>query len=135
MDECIFCKIIKGEIPCEKIYEDDDTLAFIDIAPVKKGHTLVIPKQHHKDIFDTPDELLEKVIVTGKKVALAVKEAVGADGISFGQSNGKAAGQVIFHLHFHIMPRFNDDGLTHWPKEEYTEGEMKEFAQKIKNKI
>lgn len=131
MDDCIFCKIIKGELPCSKLYENEKVFAFLDLGPVSKGHSLVIPKEHYETLLDIPDELLKDVSIIVKKVSAAVKKAVNADGISIGQSNFKAAGQVVPHLHFHIMPRFDDDGLKLWPQGKYDEGEMESYKEKI----
>lgn len=131
MEDCIFCKILKGEIPSSKIYENDKVLAFLDIMPVHKGHTLVIPKEHYETILDIPEDLLKESIVVLKKVSKAVKQGVEADGISIGQSNFKAANQAVPHLHFHIMPRFDNDGLKFWPQGKYEEGEMDAFREKI----
>ena len=131
MSECLFCKIVKGELPSSKIYEDEDTLAFLDLFPVNKGHSLVIPKEHYETIFDVPTESLAKISSVMKNVADAVKKGVNADGISIAQSNGKDAGQVIPHIHFHIMPRFKDDGLKLWPQGKYGEGEMDKFKEEI----
>lgn len=131
MDECLFCRIIKGELPCSKLYEDDKVFAFLDIGPVSKGHSLVIPKEHHETLLDVPDDILKEVSVIVKRLSKAVKKAVNADGISIGQSNYKAAGQVVPHLHFHIMPRFNDDGLKLWPQGKYDKDEMEDYRKKI----
>ena len=131
MEECLFCKIVKGELPSSKIYEDEDTLAFLDLFPVNKGHSLVIPKEHYETIFDVPADSLAKISLVMKNVADAVKKGVNADGISIAQSNGKDAGQVIPHIHFHIMPRFKDDGLKLWPQGKYEEGEMDKFKEDI----
>ena len=131
MEECLFCKIVKGELPSSKIYEDEDTLAFLDLFPVNKGHSLVISKEHYETIFDVPAESLAKISSVMKNVADAVKKGVNADGISIAQSNGKDAGQVIPHIHFHIMPRFKDDGLKLWPQGKYEEGEMDKFKEDI----
>ena len=131
MEECLFCKIVKGELPSSKIYEDEDTLAFLDIFPVNKGHSLVISKEHYENIFDVPAESLAKISSVMKNVADAVKKGVNADGISIAQSNGKDAGQVIPHIHFHVMPRFKDDGLKLWPQGKYEEGEMDKFKEDI----
>ncbi len=131
MSECLFCKIVKGELPSSKIYEDEDTLAFLDLFPVNKGHSLVISKEHYETIFDVPAESLAKISSVMKNVADAVKKGVNADGISIAQSNGKDAGQVISHIHFHIMPRFKDDGLKLWPQGKYEEGEMDKFKEDI----
>ena len=131
MEECLFCKIVKGELPSSKIYEDEDTLAFLDLFPVNKGHSLVISKEHYENIFDVPAESLSKISSVMKNVADAVKKGVNADGISIAQSNGKDAGQVIPHIHFHVMPRFKDDGLKLWPQGKYEEGEMDKFKEDI----
>ncbi|MBN2042765.1 MAG: HIT family protein [Candidatus Aenigmarchaeota archaeon] len=110
MDECLFCKIVKGEIPSDKVYEDTNFLAFLDINPRNPGHTLVIPKRHYETIFDMPDGETGSMLLMVKKVAAAVKNTMKADGISIGQSNGRAAGQVISHLHFHVIPRYLTEG-------------------------
>jgi len=129
--DCIFCKIVKGEIPCSKIYENDKVLAFLDIAPITKGHTLVIPKEHHKNLLELPNELLREVISAAKRVALAVRKAMKADGFNLNQSNFPAAGQVVMHAHFHIIPRYKDDGLKHWPGGKYKEGEAEKIREEI----
>ena len=131
MEDCIFCKIVKKEIPSTIIYEDDNFLAFLDVAPANKGHTLVIPKEHHKTIRDIPDSLLKDVIVVVKKISSAVRSGVVCDGISINMSNGEEAGQVVPHAHFHIIPRVSGDGLKLWPQGTYKDGEM----DKIKDKI
>jgi histidine triad (HIT) family protein len=133
--ECLFCRIARGEIPSEKVYEDSDVLAFLDIGPVNKGHALVIPKKHYETIMVLPDELLCKVVSAVKKVSAAVKKGTNCDGISIGQSNHPAAGQAIAHLHFHVMPRYENDGLHHWPQGVYAEGEMKAYGEKIRAQI
>jgi len=131
MDDCIFCKIIKGEIPSSKIYENDKVLAFLDIGPVNKGHTLVIPKKHFTNIFDIDEKVLDEVSRVVRKIAPAVKKAVNADGVNVMSSNGEAAGQVVMHSHIHIIPRFKNDGLKLWPQGKYEEGEMNSFKEKI----
>ena len=131
MDDCIFCKIVKKELPCTKIYEDDMFLAFLDLYPVKKGHALVIPKEHYETLFDVPENILEKYLGVIKKVATAVMTGVGAKGINLGQANHKAANQAIPHIHFHIIPRIEGDGLGSWPQGKYEDKEMDEFKDKI----
>lgn len=111
-NNCIFCKIVAGEIPAEKVYEDADVLAMMDIAPSAKGHTLVIPKEHHPHLHDVPPELLAKMAAVLPKVAKAASKAVGAEDYNVLQSNGASAGQVISHVHFHVVPRKKGDGLT-----------------------
>jgi histidine triad (HIT) family protein len=136
MEDCIFCKIIAGKIPCTKIYENHKAIAFLDINPINKGHTLVVPKDHHETILDTPDETLAETMKLVKKVAKAVKEGTGADGVNVGQNNFKAAGQLVMHLHYHVIPRFDDDGLEHWPGHKYpSSAEEKEVASKIIAKL
>ena len=129
--DCIFCKIIKGEIPCSKIYEDDKVFAFLDIMPVNPGHTLIVPKKHSENIFDIPEDDLKAVASVMKKVSVAVKKGTGCDGISIAQSNGEAAGQVVPHVHFHVMPRLKGDGLKLWPQRKYKDGELEETKKKI----
>ena len=128
----IFKKIIDGEIPCDKIYEDDKFLAFLDIAPINKGHTLVIPKEEYRDIQDIPPDLFAELMKVVKKVATQLKEKLPCDAVNIGMNNGGAAGQVVFHAHVHVIPRFSNDGLRHWPGGEYEEGESKALAEKLK---
>lgn len=132
MDECIFCKIVKGEIPSTKVYEDEKMLVFIDIKPVNIGHLLVIPKEHYKNIYETPDEVICEMMRVSKKMSVAIKKALGADGVNVTMNNDPAAGQVIFHSHVHVIPRFKDDGFGAWHgKREYNEGEAQEVSKKI----
>ncbi|MFA6301110.1 MAG: HIT family protein [Candidatus Paceibacterota bacterium] len=131
MENCIFCKIAKGEIPSTKIYEDNDFFAFLDIKPVNLGHALLIPKTHVKNLYEFPEELLSKIGPVIKKLAIAVKNGTSADGINIGMNNDKAAGQLVFHAHFHIIPRFKDDGHVHWRGKEHPADEAKNLAQKI----
>jgi len=102
----IFARIIRGEIPCHKVYEDADTLAFMDIMPQAEGHTLVLPKAAGEDIFTLPPDALAAAIRTAQKIARAVKQAFSPPGIMIAQLNGHAAGQSVFHLHFHVIPRY-----------------------------
>lgn len=130
---CLFCKIIAGEIPCTKIYEDDTVLAFLDINPVNIGHTLVIPKAHHINLYETPNDDLAHMMPVIKKLSIAIKSALNADGINIEMNNDTTAGQLIFHTHIHIIPRFQGDGFTHWHGTRgYNEGEMEEVGEKIK---
>jgi histidine triad (HIT) family protein len=109
----VFAKILRGELPCEKIYEDDKTLAFMDIMPRADGHVLVIPKNAGRTLLDTPLADLQATIATVQRVARAVKDGMQADGITIQQFNEAAGGQVVFHLHFHILPRW--DGVKLGP--------------------
>lgn len=136
MTECVFCKIVNGEIPSEKIYEDDNVLAFMDISPANKGHALVIPKEHYETIIELPDGLMEKVAACTKKVAKGVVQATGVEGFNVLVNNKKIAGQLVPHVHFHIIPRFENDGIDMtFSHKKYEEGEIGEYAQKIKEKI
>lgn len=110
--ECIFCKIIRGEIPCFKLHEDSETLAFMDINPVQPGHALVVPKHHSKDLFVTPSEWVAKSFTAAKRVAEAVQKTLEPAGINILQANGPGAAQSVFHLHVHVIPRAIEDGLT-----------------------
>jgi histidine triad (HIT) family protein len=105
-EDCIFCQIVRKEAPSSVVYEDSDVLAFMDIRPVSEGHTLIITKQHYENIFDTPEEQIAIAHKITKRIANAVKKVTKADGISIVQQNGKAAGQEVFHLHIHVIPRF-----------------------------
>lgn len=132
MEDCLFCKIIRSEVPSAKVYEDDTSFAFLDINPINPGHTLLIPKEHYRDLKDTPDEVLRDLAPKIKMLAQVVREGVKADGINIGMNNGAAAGQEISHAHIHIMPRFKNDGHIHWSKRPYEEGEMEAVAEKLR---
>ncbi len=108
--DCIFCTIVAGEIPSFKLYEDDATLAFMDINPFNPGHCLVIPKAHHPDLFAMTEAAFGAVGGTAVKVARAVRQVCEPDGMNLVQANGPAAGQTVYHFHLHIFPRANDDG-------------------------
>ncbi len=110
MVDCVFCKIVTGEIPSYKVYEDEGVFAFLDIKPHAKGHTVLIPKKHGVSAFDFEDDVLREVIVGVKRVLERVKEVLQPDGFNVGWNDGTAAGQVVPHLHVHVMPRWNGDG-------------------------
>lgn len=132
MDNCIFCKIAKGEIPSAKIYEDEKYLAFLDIAPANKGHSLVIPKKHHETTLDMNAKELGKLMEIVHKVGEAINKALKPDGYNVFINNKPAAGQIVPHAHFHIVPRYSNDGIKFdWPKQKYAEGEMDKLKAKI----
>ena len=132
MNDCIFCKIVKKEIPCNKIYEDNDVLVFLDIAPVNAGHALVIPKKHFVNIYETPEDILIEMMKAVKKISHAIKDGLSADGINVTMNNDPAAGQVVFHSHIHIIPRIANDGFGLWHgKRPYKEGEPSKVMKKI----
>ena len=116
MEDCIFCKIIKGEIPTNKIYEDDMTLAFLDISKDTYGHTLVVPKVHATNVLDCPDDVLGAVIKTVKKVSNHYVQNCGFKGVNILNASGEEAQQSVFHLHFHILPRMDKDEMDAFPK-------------------
>lgn len=135
-ESCIFCKIAKKQAPSSVIFEDASVLCFLDIRPLNLGHTLVIPKAHYVDIFDIPNELLCHVHGVAKKIAVAVKKATEADGISIIQQNGKAAGQDIFHLHVHVVPRFEGEKLPNFSDLKVVErSKLEEMAERIRQYI
>jgi histidine triad (HIT) family protein len=127
----IFAKIIRGEMPCFKVYEDAHTLAFMDIMPQAEGHTLVIPKEPAEDIFDLSPDGAAALARTAKKVAAAVRKATNAPGILLAQLNGAAAGQTVFHIHFHIIPRTSGLDLALHAREKADFTKLKALAEKI----
>ncbi len=132
--DCIFCKIVNDQMPSARVYDDAQAIAFLDIAPVAKGHVLVIPRSHYDPITATPDEILAHLISVVKRVAAAQVDALGANGINVSQANGRCAGQVVPHIHFHVIPRF-DGGADHekWTSKRYTDThEMESFAKNIR---
>jgi len=109
--DCIFCKIIGGEIPCFKLYENDHTLSFMDINPASEGHALVIPKEHAADVHAVSEDAIMNTVITAKKIAAAVDRTLNPDGLNLLQCNGPAAAQSVFHFHMHVLPRRDGDEL------------------------
>ncbi|MHC4498927.1 MAG: HIT family protein [Planctomycetota bacterium] len=135
-NECIFCKMVAGQIQVTRICEDEVILAFLDIGPVSDGHTLVIPKQHFERLHDCPAELLGQVGSRLGKIAKAVAAGVDSDGYNILCNNSRAAGQLIEHLHFHIIPRNSGDGVfDRWPSYKYQEGKIEKIAAKIRENL
>lgn len=135
-DNCLFCKMVAGQIPVTKVYEDEDVLVFLDIGPISDGHTLVIPKQHFERLDDCPAELLGRVFSHLGKIAGAVAGAMNSDGYNVLCNNGSAAGQVIEHLHFHIISRNAGDGVfDRWPSYKYPEGKTETIAAEIRKNL
>ncbi len=135
MENCIFCKIITNEIPAQKVYEDECTLAFLDIKPNHPGHTLVIPKEHFANIYVTPAETYARMSLVAQKIAVTLKQSLECDGVNIIMNNDEGAGQVIFHSHIHVIPRYKDDGFVYFPQGEYKQGEAEEVLEKIKSFI
>ena len=132
MENCLFCKIIKGDIPCYKIYEDEYTLAFLDIAKDVDGHTLVIPKVHCSSILDSEEDVLNKVMHTVKLISNHYVEKCGFSGVNILNNNGEAAEQSIHHLHFHIIPRMENDNIFVFPKFQGAKYSLEENLAKLK---
>ncbi|WP_421384076.1 HIT family protein [Bacillus salacetis] len=135
MSDCIFCKIIDGEIPSSKVYEDEHVLAFLDISQVTKGHTLVIPKVHKENVYELTEDIASKVFAAVPKITNAIKAEYNPIGLNLLNNNGEDAGQSVFHFHLHIIPRYGQgDGFgavwkTH--TDQYSPEELKEIAQGI----
>ena len=126
MENCIFCKIVKGEIHSYKIYENNKAIAFLDLNPLAKGHALVIPKKHYKNIFEVDTESLQGIALAIKEVANLQSKKLGLDGLNIFQANKAIAGQTIFHLHFHLVPRYEGDSINAWPTSDYAGKNPKE---------
>lgn len=136
MENCIFCKIIAGDIPSSVIYEDEDFKVIMDISPASKGHAIILPKKHFANLFELDDYVAKKMLIVTRKVAIAMKEELGCDGINLLQNNGEAAGQTVFHIHFHLIPRYKDDKVRlTWESGKYEDGEALELAKKIASRI
>lgn len=136
MQSCIFCKIVKGEIPAVKVYEDEKVLAFMDINPINDGHTLVIPKKHAENIFEISPEDLSEVISVAHKIARAIKNSLNPEGLTVVQLNGRVAGQMVPHFHVHLIPRKEDDPLKiSWMMIPGDMGKIRTAAEKIKNNL
>lgn len=138
-EDCIFCKIINGDIPSAKVYEDEHVYAFLDISQVTKGHTLVIPKTHVKNIFETPSEVARELYARIPKVANAIKDTYQPLGLNTLNNNGEAAEQSVFHLHIHLIPRYGEgDGYTpNWTvhQDDYTPEDLQQIAKEIGQNI
>ena len=135
MDNCIFCSIIKGDIPSFKIYEDNDFLAFLDIAPGTKGHTLIIPKEHAATLEELSDDKASKILVLAKKIVKAMKEVHDFTNYNIIQNNGKIAGQTVDHYHMHIIPRYSIEEVGLWTPHEDDPSVNEENAKLVRDKL
>jgi histidine triad (HIT) family protein len=138
MSECVFCQIISKQLPASVVYEDKQVIAFLSNRPVNEGHTLVLPKKHYENIYEISEDEVASLFKIVKRVAHAVRDAMGAEGIRVVQNNGWAAGQVIFHLHVHIIPMLPNEGFSHGkayrdPTRPRNEELLETDAQKIRN--
>lgn len=139
MTNCIFCKIISGEIPSVKIYEDEHVFAFMDIMPLSKGHTLLIPKTHREFVYDLQPDEAAKLFSVAPKIASAIKETFNPEGMNLLNNNGAKAGQSVFHFHLHFIPRYGEkDGFgAKWvtKEKEFTSERIQELAEEVKSKL
>jgi histidine triad (HIT) family protein len=134
--ECIFCKIVAGEIPAAVIYENDAIISFLDIGPLNEGHTLIIPKSHVETVDACDPGVLAGIGKVLGPIAKAVVAATQCEGFNCLCNNGKVAGQVVNHLHFHIIPRYKDDGIMrNWPAKQYGQGGLEAMLEKIKKNL
>lgn len=133
MDNCIFCKIANGEISSATIYEDEDFRAILDLGPASRGHGLILPKKHYKNLFELDDALAAKALVVAKKLGTKMQKALKCEGMNVLQNNGELAGQSVFHFHMHLIPRYQEDtvGLPDWEPGKPTSEELQEIAKEI----
>lgn len=131
-DNCIFCKIAKGEIPSTTLYEDEDFKVILDLSPAADGHALIIPKAHYANLYELDDTLASKVLVLAKEMAIKMTNALGCDGFNIVQNNGEVAGQTVFHFHMHLIPRYGNDAVGEmWEKQEISDTYMEDMKKKI----
>ena len=132
-NNCIFCKIANGEIPSRTIEENDMFRVVLDVSPATKGHALILPKEHSRNLYDLPQETAAEVVKMAQKVALKMKDRLHCDGVNLVQNNEEAAGQTVFHFHMHVIPRFEKDGqVIGWKPEEYTADQLDVIAEELK---
>lgn len=131
-NNCIFCKIANGEIPSKTLYEDEEFRVILDLAPATKGHALILPKSHFKNLYELPDETAAKVMKLAKKMATTMTEKLGCDGFNIVQNNNEVAGQTVFHFHMHLIPRYeNDNQRISWNPLEMTQDELEAVKKQI----
>lgn len=131
-DNCIFCKLANGVFPTNTIYEDEEFRVILDLEPATKGHALILPKDHYKNLYELPDETAAKVMKLAKKMAIHMTDKLQADGFNLVQNNNEVAGQTVFHFHMHLIPRYNDDGQKiDWNKSEPSAEELVAIREKI----
>ena len=135
MSDCIFCRIVAGQLPAARILETPEVLAFLDIAPVYYGHTLVIPKVHYPNLLELPDELWTEMGRVSRRVAQALRSALYAQGFNIDMNNFEAAGQAVFHAHIHVIPRYFSDGLKLFPQESYKPGDLEKTAAQLRQAL
>jgi len=135
-NNCIFCKIIAGDIPSSTIYEDEEFKVILDISPAAKGHAVLLPKKHFKNLYELDDNTASKAMVVAAKVARAMKDELGCEGFNLLQNNGELAGQTVFHFHIHLIPRYQEDQVElSWTHGQYADGEGANIAAAIAKKL
>lgn len=133
-ETCIFCKLANGDIPTNKIYEDDDFTVIMDASPATKGHSLILPKNHYANIYELDEQTAAKVFPLAKKLAAHMTNVLGCDGFNILQNNGETAGQTVFHFHMHLIPRYADGAdILNWSHETFSEDEMTAICNSLKN--
>lgn len=135
MRDCIFCAIAAGRQSAARLLETSRVLAFLDIAPVNYGHTLVIPKEHYETLLDLPDDLWQEMGRVSRRVAQALRTTLYAQGFNIGMNNFEAAGQVVFHAHLHVIPRYFSDGLRLFPQESYRPGDLEKTGAQLRKAL
>ena len=138
-DNCIFCKLANGQIPANTIYEDEDFRVILDANPASEGHALILPKEHYADIYELDDTLAARLFPLARKMACAMTETLGCDGVNILQNNGEIAGQTVFHFHMHLIPRYknapNNQGFLLWKQRGLSEEEIKAIGEKLARQI
>lgn len=133
--DCIFCKIANGEIPAATLYEDEDFRVILDLGPATRGHALILPKEHFKDLYELDDEIAGKAMCLAKKMITKMTDVLGCDGYNVVQNNGESAGQTVFHFHMHLIPRYRGDkaGIASWKQGELTEEDKEDIISKLRD--
>ncbi|MBW1687072.1 MAG: HIT family protein [Deltaproteobacteria bacterium] len=131
MDGCIFCKIVRGEAPAHKVYEDERVLVFMDLFPVTDGHTLIVTKEHFENLFEATEESLQAVVATSRRIAGAIQAALEPEGLMVFQLNGRAAGQAVFHYHMHLMPRNEGEPLALHTRVQGDPARLREVSERL----
>ncbi len=135
-DDCIFCKIANGEIPSSTVYEDDEFRVILDLGPASKGHALILPKDHFRDVCELDPKVAAKILPLGAKIGTAMKKSLGCAGFNLVQNNGEAAGQTVFHFHVHVIPRYeNGPSIVTWTPGKETPEELAKTADRIKSAL
>lgn len=130
--DCIFCKIVSGEIPSKTLYEDDEFRVILDLEPATRGHALILPKSHAANLYELPDETASKILVLAKKLAIQMTDKLHCDGMNLVQNNGEAAGQTVMHFHLHMIPRYKEDGQEiNWQPGKSTQEELEEIRKQF----